>query len=184
MHIREQGTGNHLGSRPTKSKPILNSAGPNNLHQFIPAFGYPCAFQLYDWTFFFPCLFPKWTFHPITLVTVSIAYSRRMCNSVHPIAVRNTAGAGHCVPMALPGPHHSLYRCSAVHVLSETDVATCIKIETLLSPRATVLRDAKGKQYKTTRGKSHSGPRSWERGPGAEFLLQIRIHCTDAKECC
>lgn len=59
MHIREQGTGNHLGSRPTKSKPILNSAGPNNLHQFIPAFGYPCAFQVYDWTFFFSLLISK-----------------------------------------------------------------------------------------------------------------------------
>ena len=134
--------------------------------------------------FFFHSLFPKWTFHTIALVTVSIAYSWQMCNSVHPIAVRKTAGAGHCVPMALPGPHRSPYRCSVVHVLSEIDVATCIKIETLLFPQATVLRDAKGKQYKTPRGKSHSGLRSWERGPGAEFLLRIRIQCTDAKECC
>ena len=51
-HTREQGTGNHLGSRPTESKLIMNCAGPNNLHQFIPAFGYPCGFQVYDLTFF------------------------------------------------------------------------------------------------------------------------------------
>lgn len=75
-----------------------------------------------------------------------------MCNSVYPITVRKTAGIGHCVLRALPGPHHSAYGCSVVHVLSETDVATCIKIETLLSPQATVLRDFKCKQYKTPWG--------------------------------